>query len=89
MEGDAIKLKELLSSYFWLCREACGILVPRPGIEPAPPPQRCCILTAGPLGKFQGRQVVSLFPRAQHHNNNGQKQVQKRSRASRPELQLL
>ena len=23
--------------FFWLCRAACGILVPRPGIEPRPP----------------------------------------------------
>ena len=24
-------------SFFWLCHAACGILVPLPGIEPAPP----------------------------------------------------
>ena len=23
--------------FFWLCRLACGILVPQPGIEPVPP----------------------------------------------------
>ena len=25
------------STFFWPCHMACGILVPRPGIEPAPP----------------------------------------------------
>ena len=29
-----ICIKDLL---FWLCHEACGTLVPQPGIEPAPP----------------------------------------------------
>ena len=27
----------ILLLLFWLCRTACGILVPRPGIEPVPP----------------------------------------------------
>ena len=35
--------------YFGL--EACGILVPRPGIEPTPPAQKGKVLTTGPPGK--------------------------------------
>ena len=31
--------------------EACGILAPRPGIEPAPPALEGEVLTTGPLGK--------------------------------------
>ena len=33
--------------------EACGILVPQPGIEPAPPVLEGEVLTIGPLGKAQ------------------------------------
>ena len=37
---------------FWfLGREACGILAPRPGIEPAPPALEGQVLTTGPPGK--------------------------------------
>ena len=32
-------------------REACGILAPRPGIEPTPPALEGKVLTAGPPGK--------------------------------------
>ena len=32
-------------------REACGILAPQPGIEPAPPALECEVLTTGPPGK--------------------------------------
>ena len=31
--------------------EACGILAPRPGIEPAPPALQGKVLTTGPQGK--------------------------------------
>ena len=31
--------------------EACGILAPRPGIEPAPPELEGEVLTTGPPGK--------------------------------------
>ena len=31
--------------------EACGILVPRPGIKPAPPALESEVLTTGPPGK--------------------------------------
>ena len=33
------------------CPAACGILVPRPGIEPASPAQEGGFLTTGPPGK--------------------------------------
>ena len=37
---------------FWFFgREACGILAPRPGIEPAPPALEGKVLTTGPPGK--------------------------------------
>ena len=35
------------------CPEACGILVPRPGIEPASPALEGRFLTTGPPGKSQ------------------------------------
>ena len=38
---------------FWFFgHEACGILAPRPGIEPAPPELEGEVLTTGPPGKF-------------------------------------
>ena len=36
---------------FVFCHEECGILVPWPGIEPAPPALEGKILTTGPLGQ--------------------------------------
>ena len=37
---------------FWFFgQEACGILAPRPGIEPAPPALEGKVLTTGPPGK--------------------------------------
>ena len=37
---------------FWFFgQEACGILAPRPGIEPAPPALEGEVLTTGPPGK--------------------------------------
>ena len=37
---------------FWFFgREACGILAPQPGIEPAPPVLEGEVLTTGPPGK--------------------------------------
>ena len=54
----------LLQFYIWLFgREACGILVPQPGIEPAPPALKSKVLTTGPLGKSQ---EDSLEDKAQH-----------------------
>ena len=39
---------------FWFFgHEACGILAPRPGIEPTPPALEGEVLTTGPLGKSQ------------------------------------
>ena len=38
--------------FFWIFgHEACGILAPRPGIEPAPPALEGEVLTTGPPGK--------------------------------------
>ena len=38
---------------FWCFgREACGLLAPQPGIEPAPPELEGEVLTTGPPGKF-------------------------------------
>ena len=38
--------------FFWFFgHEACGILAPRPGIEPAPPALEGEVLTTGPPGK--------------------------------------
>ena len=40
---------------FWFFGpEACGILAPRPGIEPAPPALEGEVLTTGPPGKSPG-----------------------------------
>ena len=36
---------------FWLCYTACGMLVPRPGIEPRPWQWKRGVLTTGPPGK--------------------------------------
>ena len=53
-------LLNLLQYCFWLgffCmfwfsgHEACGILAPRPGIDPAPPALEGDVLSTGPLGK--------------------------------------
>ena len=42
----------LLLFTFWLFgHEACGILAPQPGIEPAPPPLEGDVLAIGPPGK--------------------------------------
>ena len=37
--------------FFWLHLPACGILVPRPGIEPTPSELKHGVLTTGPPGK--------------------------------------
>ena len=37
-------------NYFWLCFEACRVLVPQPGIKPVLPAMEA-VLTTGPLGK--------------------------------------
>ena len=49
-------LLNLLQYYFcfmfWFCgREACGILAPRPGVEPTPPALEGEVLTTEPPGK--------------------------------------
>ena len=38
--------------------EACGILAPRPGVEPAPPALEGGVLTTGPSGKSQALQEM-------------------------------
>ena len=43
--------------FFWLCSKACGILVPRPGIEPASPALEGGFLTTG----LPGMSKVGLF----------------------------
>ena len=50
---EAQKFKNLLMSnfFFWPLRAACGILVPRAGIEPEPPAWELGVLTTGPPGK--------------------------------------
>ena len=42
--------------YFWPCHEARGILVPRPGIQPAPPAQE-----AHSLNHWAAREVPRLI----------------------------
>ena len=37
--------------YFWPSSEACGILIPQPGMEPAPPAMEAPALTTGQPGK--------------------------------------
>ena len=45
-------VKILLQFYVWFFgREACGILVPLPGVEPVPAALKSKVLTTGPLGK--------------------------------------
>ena len=41
---------------------ACGILVPRPGIEPVSPALQGGFLAAAPPGKSQGHTVLSGVP---------------------------
>ena len=38
---------------WFFAREACGILVPRPGIEPTAPALEGEVLTTGPPGKSE------------------------------------
>ena len=47
--------------FFWPCRAACGILVPQPGIKPAPP-----AVEAGSLNHWTAREV----PQWIFNNNN-------------------
>ena len=46
--------------FFRPLHEAYGILVPQPVIEPAPPEQKCGVLTSGPPGKFWTGEVLKL-----------------------------
>ena len=53
----------VFSFFMWLCRVACGILVPQPGIKPGPlavkaPSPR--VLTTGPPGNSLGLFVLLL-----------------------------
>ena len=48
-------------------REACGILAPWPGIEPAPPILEGEILTTGPPGK--SREILSSGLKGEKMNN--------------------
>ena len=50
--------------FWYFGREACGILAPWPGIEPAPPALESKVLTTGPPGKsweeiFEWEKVVN------------------------------
>ena len=46
-----IEFVTVLLLFWFFGREACGILAPRPGIEPAPPALEGEVLTTGPPGK--------------------------------------
>ena len=49
---------------FWFFGpEACGILAPWPGIEPAPPALEGEVLTTGPPGKSQDTSFLQKFDR--------------------------
>ena len=41
-------------NYFWLCFEACGVLVPQPGIKPVLPALEAGVLITGPPRKPHG-----------------------------------
>ena len=47
---------------FWFFgHEACAILAPRPGIEPAPPALEGEVLTTGPPGKSLELIIIGRF----------------------------
>ena len=55
------------------CPAACGILVPRPGIEPASPALEGGFFTTGPLGKSLGslltfKEIFAKYPRLSNHH---------------------
>ena len=57
---------------FWFFgREACGILAPRPGIEPAPPALEGEVLTTGPPRKSPCR----VFSEASLEDTNSKRPV--------------
>ena len=43
---------------FYVGHEACGIIAPQPGIEPAPPALEGKVLTTGPPGKSQKSFII-------------------------------
>jgi len=45
---------------FYVGHEACGIIAPQPGIEPAPPALEGKVLTTGPPGKFPPPPKINL-----------------------------
>ena len=51
------------------CPEACGILVPRPGIEPVSPALAGKFLTTGPPGKFSNK-VLNTQPSIVNYRHN-------------------
>ena len=54
-------LQYIFCFMFWFFgREACGILAPRPRIEPAPPALEGEVCTTGPPGKSQ-REFIFIF----------------------------
>ena len=72
---------------FWLCRKACGISVPRPGIEPASPASEGGFFTTGPPGKslmliskHTGTEPYCMFPCRSFHST-----VRSRDSAPRPQ----
>ena len=55
-------LQYCFCSTFWFSgHEACGILAPQPGIEPAPPVLEGEVLTTGPSGKSPSVTSCPLF----------------------------
>ena len=53
--GNNVNIQQWIF-FFLLCRAACGILVPQPGIEPVPP-----ALGAWSLNHWTAREVPQLF----------------------------
>ena len=62
VELQVIQLKGLPYFFFLATRQACGILVPQPGIEPAPP-----AVEAWNLNHGTAREVPKGFPYFELH----------------------
>ena len=65
--------------FFWLCRTACGFLVPRPGIKPMPPALearwKCGILTTEPSGKSLKRHLAHNLSKTEPANHPSSPQL--------------
>ena len=56
--------------FFFFCKEACTILVPRPGIEPTSPALEHEVLTTGPPGNSRHILLVKQSPRPDSKGGN-------------------